>query len=184
MFKSIWWKKKFTKIIKKLKLSKMKLFNTWSWPAELVDDIRSWSIVRSALKEELTNSILSTYKYAIRIDKIGRLYTVINVPDEFYEPDKQKLVQYWLVEQLRELDEILMQCGLSEFVYPIIEKIADKDAFAYLIILSPPTESLSFWKFTFWCFNVVLTGVSLILINSIVQNLTGYNFLDLFSLFK
>lgn len=183
MFTKKWLNRKFNLLIRTLKTkNKMKLFNFWSWPAELIDDIRTWFIVRSAIKEDLTKSILDSFKYEIRVDKIGRLYTVLNVSEEFYEADKQKLAQYWLVEQLRELDEILLQCNLNDLLYPSVELIKDPNTFAYLIVLSPPAESLSFWKFLFWIFNLSLVAGSLLLLNKIVFILTSYGMFDLFNL--
>jgi hypothetical protein len=168
-----------TQLLKSLKSrKKMKLFNVWSWPAEVIDDIRTWNIVRKALKEESTKAILAQFKYEIRTDKIGRLYTVINVPEEFYEEDKHKMVWAWMVEQLRELDIVLMQCQLNEFVYPEIERINDKDAFAYLVLLSPPTEFLSFWKFIGWIGNLGLYIGIFTAINTLVINYSGKSILD------
>lgn len=181
--KKIWWTRKSTQIIRALKSKKnMKLFNFWSWPAELIDDIRVWGIVRKAIKEESTKAILSSYKYQIRVDKLGRLYTVINVPEEFYPEDKQKLVWAWMVEQLRELDSVLMQCQLNEFVYPEVERVQDPQSFAYLVILSPPSESLSVWKFLTWILNTGLTIGTIIVINNLVQYFTGNSIVELLSI--
>lgn len=166
--KKIWWNRIFTKVIRSLKNNnKMKLFNIWSWPAELIDDIRCWNIVRIALKEEPTKILLSSFKYKLRIDSIGRLYTVINIPEEFYEDDKQKLVWAWMVEQLRDLDDILMKCQLSEFLYPSVRRIDDINSFAYLVVLTTSTESLSFFKFLKWLLNIGLIYLTFFILNKI-----------------
>lgn len=181
--KKVWWTRKSTQILRALKSKKrMKLFNFWAWPAELIDDIRVWNIVRKAVKEESTKAILASYKYQIRVDKIGRLYTVVNVPEEFYEEDKQKMVWAWMVEQLRELDEVLMQCQLNEFLYPEVERVDSPESFAYLVVLSPPIESLSIWKFLTWLLNTGLTVGAVIVTNSLLTYFTGNGFVELFKL--
>lgn len=159
------------KILRTLKSSKMHIFNIWSWPIQLWDDIRQWRIVRKALKEEEVKQGFASYKYELRIDRIGRIYTVINIPEELYPYEKRDMVWPWMLEQLRELDDILMQIRLNDLVYPEVTKL--DDAPAYLVVLSPSTESVSIWKFLRWLFNLSVTGFTLYLINAIILKSSG-----------
>ena len=72
------------KILKTLKSSKMRIYNIWTYPTMLIDDYRQWKRVRDALKEAEVISGFKQFKYELRTDKIGRVYTVINVPEELW----------------------------------------------------------------------------------------------------
>ena len=159
-----------------LKSKNMNWYNIWKWPAELIDDIRQWFVVRSALKETETMSALETWQYELRKDKIGRLYTVINVPEELWPYDKQDQVWPWMVEQLRELDAILLRRQLSDLLYPVVERI--EDAPAYLVILTPSTESLSWTKGLRWIFNCGITFLTLALVNGLCQKAFGHSIVN------
>ena len=62
------------KILKILKSNPMTWYNIWTWPAELIDDIRQWMIVRSALNEPEIIDKFKKFKYQLRVDNIGRIY--------------------------------------------------------------------------------------------------------------
>lgn len=161
----------------------MHIFNFWTWPLEIIEDIRQWKLVRDAQREEETIQLLKTFKYELRIDKIGRIYTVINIPEELYPFDKQDMVWPWMLEQLKELDEILLRLRLSDLLYPEVTRIPD--SFSYLIVLSPSTESLSIWKFLRWSFNLIITILTIWISNSLVTKLTGSTIIEHFlSLFN
>jgi hypothetical protein len=149
----------------------MHIYNIWSWPSQLIDDIRQWRIVRSALKEAEVRQGFASYKYELRVDRIGRIYTVINIPEELYPYEKRDMVWPWMLEQLRELDEILMSVRLNDLVYPEVTRL--EDAPAYLVVLTPSVESISIWKFLRWLFNLGVTIFTLYLVNAIIAKTTG-----------
>ena len=130
----------------------MTWYNIWRWPIEIYDDIRLWFVVKAALKESETIQALKSFKYELRMDNIGRIYTVINVPEELWPYENRDQVWPWMVEQLSELDEILMSRQLNDIVYPTVTKI--EAAPSYLVVLAPSAESLSFAKFFRWLFNL------------------------------
>jgi len=163
-----------------LKSKNMGLFNFWSWPAELIDDIRQWFVVRSALKEPATDAEFKAFKdLEIRKDKIGRLYTVINLPEELWAYEKQNMAWPYVLDKLRTVDELLMRLRLNELLFPDVRPI--EDAPAYLIILSPSVESFSIWKFLRWLLNLSVTTGTIFLIDRIVLKLSGLGILDHFT---
>lgn len=170
------------KIFKTLKSSKMGIWNVWSWPASVIDDYRQWQIVRKAQKEAEVIAGLKSYKFEIRTDKIGRMYTVINIPEELIPYEKRDMVWPWMLEQLRELDDLLMSLRLNDLVYPEVTQIEGTSA--YLVVLSPSTESISIWKFLRWIFNCSISTLIIYLLNSICHKFLGqsiFSFLiDLF----
>jgi hypothetical protein len=148
-----------------LKFTKMNWYNIFKWPAEIYDDIRQWLLVRSALKEPETIEALKSFKYELRVDQIGRIYTVINLPEELWPYEKQNQVWPWMVEQLRELDDLLLSRQLNDLIYPEVKPI--EGAPAYLIVLTPSTESLKWSKFFGWILRLGLVGFTILLINKI-----------------
>ena len=81
-----------------------------------------------------------------------------------------------MVEQLRELDMLLLQRQLSDLLYPIVERI--EDAPAYLVVLSPSTDSLSMWKFLRWIWNCLVVFGSIFIINKILIKITGQSIIS------
>ena len=95
----------------------------------------------------------------LRIDWLGRIYTVINIKEEFRnQPD---LVQQSIVfQELKPTNDILMKYGLSDYAYPEIQKI--QDSFSFLIILYPETDYFNFWR---WLWNTLFLGIVITLIS-------------------
>ena len=156
----------------------MKWYNIWAWPSQLIADIREWRVVMNALKEAEVIEGLKSYKYELRIDKIGRIYTVINLPEELWELDKKDMVWPWMLDQLRELDELLMQLRLNDLVYPEVEPYPG--APAYVVKLTTSTESISIWKFLRWLLNCGFVTLAAYLTNAIIGKIFGqsiYQFL-------
>ena len=140
--------------------------------------VEKYAEKRKALKEAEVIEGLKSFRYELRIDKIGRIYTVINIPEELWELDKKDMVWPWMLDQLRELDELLMQLRLNDLVYPEVEPYPNSPA--YVVKLVPSTESLSLWKFFRWLLNCGFVTLSIFLINAIIGKIFGqtiYQFL-------
>ena len=104
---------------------------------------------RNAVKE-IQNEL---EEQGLRIDWLGRIYTVINIKEEFRnQPD---LVQQSIVfQELKPTNDILVKYGLSDYAYPEIQKI--DDSFSFLIILYPETDYFNFWR---WIWNTLFLGI-------------------------
>jgi len=149
----------------------MKWLNVLKWPTEIYEDIRQWLLVRKALKEPETIDKFNKFKYELRTDKIGRIYTVINVPEELWPYEKKGMVWPWMVEQLRELDTLLLELQLSELVYPVVEPI--EGAPSYLVVLTPSTESFTLIKFLTWLFRCGFLTLTYLITNKLIFKLFG-----------
>ena len=87
-----------------------------------------------------------------RINKIGQPYTVINLPEDVAQQERD--IEPYVVLQLRRMDSIFLKLGLTEIIYPEMERIKKKnpgsnenpyeDAFFVLLVTS--METFSFWK--------------------------------------
>lgn len=145
----------------------------------IIDDIRQWRLVSEALKEADVIDGFSKFKYELRTDQIGRVYTVVNIPEELAPYEKRNMVWPWMLEQLRELDDLLMSLRLNDLLYPEVSQIEGSSS--YLIVLSPSTESIDLWKFLRWIFNLSILYITLYLVNRIVFKIFGYTIIDYIS---
>lgn len=84
----------------------------------------------------------------LRIDWLGRVYCVVNLPEEYRnQPDMMQ--QSIVFKELKPVSDILMKYGLSEHAYPLIEKLNEKDSCAFLVVLYPETDYFNLWR-TLW----------------------------------
>jgi hypothetical protein len=128
---------------------------------KLIKEIRIWLKIRKIAKEneKLLNS------NGFRVDWIGRIYTVINLPEEVVNAPISQ--EGYVLMKLREFDQVFLTLGIADYVSPEMEKIPDSDSF--LLVISPNRDYLSFWpivKFLFRIFMLYLAfkiGYSLFL---------------------
>ena len=105
---------------------------------DLYRELNDWyDIKRSAKKNQkfLTEQ-------GLRVDFVGRIYTVINVPDELFKDTPSR--ENYVYQKLREYDDILIQLQINELVYPTIEMIPNTTS--YLLVLQGNTDYVQFWK--------------------------------------
>lgn len=96
----------------------------------------------------------------LRVDWLGRIYTVVNLPDE-YRTQPEMMQQSIVFKELKPTNDILMKYGLSEHAYPLIEKINDNTAIAFLVVLYPETDYFNFWR-TLWNSLLLLSIIKLV----------------------
>lgn len=108
------------------------------WPRffrEAWFNIRYYRAVRS-IKPDLEET-------GLRVDWIGRIYTVINLKEEFL--NQPELVQQSSVfQQLKPISETLMKYGLSNEAFPEISRISDS---SYLVVLYPENDNFNWISF-------------------------------------
>ena len=78
-------------------VSFLKWFNILAWPREMISQARDWNIIRKLCKEEATQKIFKSQKPEIRFDRIYRLYTVVNIPEELYPKEYDQARQTYLI---------------------------------------------------------------------------------------
>ena len=108
---------------------------------KLIKEIRVWLKIRKIAKEN--EKILN--ENGFRVDWIGRIYTVINLPEEVINAPISQ--EGYVLMKLREFDKVFLNLGIADYVSPEMEKISDSDSF--LLIISPNSDYISFWPM-FW----------------------------------
>lgn len=79
----------------------------------------------------------------LRVDWIGRIYTVLNMPDEVLGA-AEIAQEGWVFQQLPQMTKVLMQMGVADAAFPSLERIEGTNSF--LVVLWPDFDALSFWK--------------------------------------
>lgn len=105
---------------------------------KLYKEIRLWYIYRKVAKaneEFLANNNM-------RVDWIGRIYTVLNMPPEVLA-SPEIAQEGWVFQQLPKMTKVLMEMGIAEAAFPSMEKIEGTDGF--LVVLWPEFDRLAFW---------------------------------------
>ena len=134
----------------------------------MLRELREWAIVRSVAKkykEELN-------KLGFRVDYIGRIYTVINFPEEYVSNQKAK--ESYILEYLRSCDEVFIKMEISDIVAPEFVTINDS---AVLLIISPEHENLTLFGISLFLLKLVIAGLVLnFLVKMIIlQSLIGFH---------
>jgi hypothetical protein len=120
----------------------MYILNLWQ-------EYKIWRTVKKVAKEneELLN------ENGFRVDWIGRIYTVINLPEEVANHNPQ-IQQGYVLMQLRQYDEIFLRLGISDYVVPELQRIEGNPSF--LLILSPDRDYIKLWPFIGFLFRTSL----------------------------
>ena len=135
------------------------------WKEFFIDLRVWWRFRRVAIKSEAYLN-----ENGMRVDFLGRIYTVVNVPEEV-ENNLPTVQQGWVIGQLKPMNDILMKIGLADYAYPDISPI--DGAASYLVVMYPEIDSLNVWRIIS---NVVALGI----IGTVLY--AGYYTIDYFGL--
>ena len=110
--------------------------STFVYWAELFKDFRVWWIFRRTAKQ---NQDQLNKDFQLRVDWLGRIYGVVNLPEEV-QTASGEIQQAYVLNKISGFGNYMLQIGLADMVYPQIQKISPT---AYLIILWPVFDELS-----------------------------------------
>ena len=113
-----------------------RIFDYWK---EFSIDFNIWRKYRKIARQSKEDLA----KNEMRVDYLGRIYTVINMPEEVI--NNQEVVQQgWVIQQLGPMNTVLQQIGLNDYAYPDIVKIPSSDS--YLVVMYPEIDALNIWR--------------------------------------
>lgn len=119
----------------------MKWFlSTFSFWSELASEIRIWWIFRSTARQK--DNLQEINNEDLRVDWLGRIYGVINMPEEVVTASPE-IQQAYVLQQINKWGPITTKLGLADVIYPEIERITGSNA--YLVIMWPQYDALSIW---------------------------------------
>jgi len=106
---------------------------------DLYNELKTWHAIRSIAKK----SELQLKEKGFRVDWVGRIYTVINLPEEVVSAPISQ--EGYVLMQLRKHDKFLLDLGIADYVSPEFDPIPDTNSF--LLVLSADREFLKLWPF-------------------------------------
>lgn len=140
---------------------------------------------------DLWNDITIWYKYAkvtksnrkkleekkLRVDWAGRIYTVVNVPDELKNYPN---IEMWVMQQLGPYNDVLLELGVADYSFPEVQRIEEPGVDAYLVVMYPELNSISFWRIILeiakWAGIVIAIkiGYSICIENNVFTNIGNF----------
>ena len=139
--------------------------NTFVYWVELARDIRVWWIFRKTAKQ---NQDQLNQDFQLRVDWLGRIYGVVNLPEEV-QGASGEIQQAYVLQQISKFGDKMLKMGLADVVYPEIQKI--KNSAGYLVILWPVFDTLALVGIIKGLFmNTVLGGFIYLLIRLATKN--------------
>ena len=139
----------------------LRIFTPFTYWYDLYLDLRTFYIFRKvALKyEEMLER-----DHKLRVDWLGRIYGVINIPEEV-EGAAPQIQEAYALQAITEYGKVMIRIGLADAVYPEIEKIPN--AAAYLVVLWPEYTALSVWRIIGNLIRTGLIGIAIYLLTKI-----------------
>jgi len=121
---------------------------------KIVVDINNYFFLRRTIKKN--ENTVEWKKYNLRVDWIGRIYTVVNLPPEvIYSPDSpQEIRPAYVLEESKPINEYLTKLNLQEILIPEMRPIPD--SISYLLIYAPYFQKLSFKWVLYRIFFIIL----------------------------
>jgi hypothetical protein len=114
--------------------------NTFSYWSELVSEIRIWWIFRSTGR--IPANIKKLNENDLRVDWLGRIYGVINMPEEVTGAAPQ-VQQAYVLQQISKWGPLTTEMGLADIIFPEIDRLPGTNS--YLVIMWPQYDALGFW---------------------------------------
>jgi len=106
---------------------------------DLYDDITVWyryAKITKSNRKKLEDK-------GLRVDWAGRIYTVVNIPDEMKNYPN---IEMWVMQQLSPYNPILLELGVADYSFPEVQKIEEPGVDAYLVVMYPELTSISIWR--------------------------------------
>ena len=117
-----------------------RLLRPFTYWRELYQEIKIFIIFRRRAYE---NKKMLEKEHKLRVDWLGRIYGVINIPEEV-EGAAQQVQEAYVLQAITNYGNVMVRIGLAGVQYPEIERIPG--AAAYLVVLWPEYEALTFWR--------------------------------------
>lgn len=128
----------------------------------LLKEIKIWYKIKKVAKENEK----SLNEAGFRVDWIGRIYTVINLPEEVITQPISR--EGYVLMKLREYDSLFLNMGIADYISPEIVELIDSDA--YLLILSPDRDYIKLKSFLWFTVKIVFLLILIRIVYLIISN--------------
>lgn len=142
----------------------MKWFlSTFSYWSELFSEIRIWWIFRSTARQK--DNLDKIVEADLRVDWLGRIYGVINMPEEVNGAAPQ-VQQAYVLQQINKWGPLTTEMGLADIIYPEISRIPGTAA--YLVVMWPQYDALGLWYILGNLIKSAVVGFGLFLLGRLI----------------
>jgi len=141
-----------------------RLLRPFTYWIDLYREIRIWWIFR---RTAINNTKMLNEDHTLRVDWIGRIYGVVNLPEEV-QTAASEVQQAYVLQQITKYGDVMLKIGLADVVYPEIEKVPNSSS--YLVVLWPVFEDFNIWKILGNIIRTSIIGFGLYLLVRLVLN--------------
>ena len=159
----------------------MWLKSTIEFWVELYKELRIWYIFKKTANQYQDNL---NREHDLRVDWLGRIYGIINLPEEV-QTASGEIQQAYVLQRITKYGQTMLNMGIGDIVFPEIQKI--KNSVSYLVILWPAFDTLQIIEVIKGLFKTAFIGTVIYLVIRLVTNnseslLTAWNwFISLFN---
>jgi len=130
----------------------------------LYKEIKIWLKIRKIANDNSPKLL----EKGFRVDWVGRIYTVINLPEEVVSAPISQ--EGYVLMQLREHDKLFLEMGIADYVSPEFNPIPDTDSF--LLVLSADRDYFKFWPLVI---SLCKTAILLVTVRLLYVILSSYS---------
>lgn len=142
-----------------------RLLRPFTYWVDLYREIRIWWIFR---RTAVNNTKMLNKEHTLRVDWIGRIYGIVNLPEEV-QTAAGEVQQAYVLQQITKYGDVMLKIGLADVVYPEIERVPGSTS--YLVVLWPVFEDFNIWKILGNIIRTSIIGIGLyFLVRLIVNN--------------
>jgi hypothetical protein len=123
--------------------------NTVLYWRDLYRELRIWWV----FKKTADANVKMLNEKGLRIDWLGRIYTVVNLPEEV-QTASAEIQRAYVLQKISEFGDVMMKLGLGDIVYPEIERI--NGSIGWLVVLWPTFENLQTLRIISYLFRSTL----------------------------
>ena len=131
---------------------------------KLYKELKIWIKIRKIANDNSPKLL----EKGFRVDWIGRIYTVINLPEEVVSAPISQ--EGYVLMQLREHDKLFLEMGIADYVSPEFNPIPDTDSF--LLVLSADRDYFKFWPLVI---SLCKTAILLVTVRLLYVILSSYS---------
>ncbi len=159
----------------------MWLKSTVEFWVELSKELRIWYIFKKTANQYQDNL---NKEHELRVDWLGRIYGVVNLPEEV-QTASGEIQQAYVLQCITKYGQTMLNMGIGDIVFPEIQKV--KNSASYLVILWPAFDTLQIIEIIKGLFKTTFIGTVIYLAVRLATNnseslLTAWNwFISLFN---
>lgn len=139
------------------------LTNTFSYWTELYAEIRIWWIFRRTARKK--DNLEKLNQIDLRVDWLGRVYGVVNMPEEV-QGSAPQVQQAYVMQQLSKWGPIMIELGISDIIYPEMAKIPNTAS--YLVVMWPQYDAFALFSILGNIVRTAAVGFGLFLLGRLI----------------